>query len=247
LALDTRHFGEKYLNPGKNLIYYVKTNILGMVKMWQQINTYQEFADSLGRVKSRAWYPHFYPDIDVPVLGVGPYFSRYAQDDAYSAMIVQQKKYIDLSKEFMPQVIRAVDAYSREFQLDEIDEVTLVPRRDPAEPLRPTVYSIAKEVAKHLNKSFSIMLERTELREKCGESAAERFKANDGNIRCTESNLKGKRILLVDDVKTTGVTMLECTKMLKLAGARETVGLCLGVHVKPEEYEACLKKRKVGV
>lgn len=36
-------------------------------------------------------------------------------------------------------------------------------------------------------------------------------------------NLEGKTLLLVDDIKTTGATLSECAKMLKLAGAKEVV------------------------
>lgn len=39
--------------------------------------------------------------------------------------------------------------------------------------------------------------------------------------------VEGKRILLVDDVITSGSTMSECARMLKTAGAKEVVGLTL--------------------
>jgi len=37
----------------------------------------------------------------------------------------------------------------------------------------------------------------------------------------------GKRVLLVDDVLTTGATMSECASVLKAAGAREVIGITL--------------------
>ena len=36
--------------------------------------------------------------------------------------------------------------------------------------------------------------------------------------------ISGKRILLVDDIATTGATLLECAKVLKSAGAKEVTG-----------------------
>ena len=39
--------------------------------------------------------------------------------------------------------------------------------------------------------------------------------------------ITGKRVLLIDDVYTTGTTMNECAKVLKEAGAREIVGLAI--------------------
>lgn len=41
------------------------------------------------------------------------------------------------------------------------------------------------------------------------------------------AEIKGRRILLVDDVATTGTTLNECAKVLKKAGAREIWGLVL--------------------
>jgi len=42
--------------------------------------------------------------------------------------------------------------------------------------------------------------------------------------------LKGKRILLVDDVVTTGATLNECAKVLRESGAKEVWGLVIAKH-----------------
>jgi predicted amidophosphoribosyltransferase len=40
-------------------------------------------------------------------------------------------------------------------------------------------------------------------------------------------SLKGKTIILVDDIITTGTTMQECAKVLRLAGAKKVWGLAI--------------------
>lgn len=46
--------------------------------------------------------------------------------------------------------------------------------------------------------------------------------------------IREKKILLVDDIYTTGATMTECAKVLKEAGAREVIGMAVA-RAAPEE------------
>ena len=46
-----------------------------------------------------------------------------------------------------------------------------------------------------------------------------------------KSKIEGKKIILVDDVITTGSTMLECIKTLKEASAKEVVALSAALAV----------------
>lgn len=45
-------------------------------------------------------------------------------------------------------------------------------------------------------------------------------------VDCEEELLAGKRVLLADDILTTGSTLSECARMLKTAGAARVYGLC---------------------
>jgi len=57
-------------------------------------------------------------------------------------------------------------------------------------------------------------------------SDEERKENIKGAFFCQSSEkIKGKKILLVDDIYTTGSTMEECAKVLKTAGAKEIIGI----------------------
>ena len=45
-------------------------------------------------------------------------------------------------------------------------------------------------------------------------------------VCCQADLLRGKRVLLVDDILTTGSTLSECARMLKAAGTLRVYGLC---------------------
>lgn len=52
-----------------------------------------------------------------------------------------------------------------------------------------------------------------------------------------KSDVKGKRMLVVDDVKTTGATLNECAKVLKKAGAVSVVGLMVSARKENIPFE----------
>ena len=59
-------------------------------------------------------------------------------------------------------------------------------------------------------------------------SRTERLHNLDKAFRC-KARLEGKRVLLVDDIVTTGATLRECAGELYQAGAAEVCCLCAGV------------------
>ena len=57
-----------------------------------------------------------------------------------------------------------------------------------------------------------------------------------GAYVCT-ADVRGKRVLVIDDIKTTGATLNECAKVLKKAGATSVIGLTVASPREKFEYE----------
>jgi len=57
----------------------------------------------------------------------------------------------------------------------------------------------------------------------------ERFQAVKDTLRLTD-NPKNKRIVLLDDTRTSGVSLLECAKVLFGAEAEDVIAVCLGIN-----------------
>ncbi len=91
---------------------------------------------------------------------------------------------------------------------------------------------IAKEIAKQLCIPFypTILVKLFDNRPQHKLPAAERTGNVAGVFECTEPELVAdKKILLIDDIKTTGATLNECAKMLLLNGAQEVTCLCSAI------------------
>ncbi len=147
--------------------------------------------------------------------------------------LVQKFKYEPFVKELSKTLVSLIIIH---FQLldnkPDFSNFTLIPVPLEKKRLKWRGFNQAEELAKEISIFLKIplikdilvktrgTLPQTELSE---ESRKENIK---GVFLCKNSNqIKGKKILLVDDVYTTGATMEECAKVLKEAGARETIGI----------------------
>ena len=128
--------------------------------------------------------------------------------------------YADIYSEF---IVKCID--ENKISCDSITWVPLSRRR-----LRRRGYDqaelLAKLIAKHLGQSPVRLLKK--LRDTPPQSqtgSAEKRRANiAGAYACLRpERVQGKRILLVDDIVTTGATLSEAAKVLKKAGAKEVI------------------------
>lgn len=85
---------------------------------------------------------------------------------------------------------------------------------------------LAKELAKHegLPPMAQLLHRRSNVRQ-LGASRRERLEHMAEEFMPTNAPIKGKKVLLIDDVMTTGASLAAAAKMLKQMGARQVDGL----------------------
>ena len=110
----------------------------------------------------------------------------------------------------------------------------LVPVPMSKKKLKKRGYNQSEEVAKKLSENLGIPL-ITDCLMKEKETPAQMELPKEERIKNTKGvfsvknleKIKNKKILLIDDVYTTGATMEECAKILKRAGASEVWGVAV--------------------
>lgn len=79
---------------------------------------------------------------------------------------------------------------------------------------------IAKQLSRRLGRPYLATMGRTTREHQVGKSRAERLQQIQGVFYPTRE-LHGEKVLIVDDVITTGATLAECAAVLRAAGASE--------------------------
>jgi ComF family protein len=115
----------------------------------------------------------------------------------------------------------------------QFDLITCVPAA-PAR-LRQRGFNQAKLIAQSLAQStrlpYADLLLRTKNVHQVGLTRAERLEQVQGIFVAHRPELiKGARVLIVDDVITTGATVAECAKMLQAAGAKSVWAVAVAKH-----------------
>lgn len=115
---------------------------------------------------------------------------------------------------------------------EDIDIIIYVPTHKRKEALRG--YNQAELLAVYISKNLEKPLLRENLiktkwtKEQSHSNKIDRIINLKGSFQIKDpSEIEGKRILLVDDIITTGVTMDECSRVLINNGAKEVIGTAL--------------------
>lgn len=148
------------------------------------------------------------------------YYHGNVKDSLHRYKFGGATAYADIYSEF---IVKCID--ENQISCDSITWVPLSRRR-----LRKRGYDqaelLAELIAKHLGQRPIRLLKK--LRDTPPQSqtgSAEKRRANiAGAYACLHpEQVQGKRILLVDDIVTTGATLSEAAKVLKKAGAKEVI------------------------
>ena len=138
-------------------------------------------------------------------------------------------------RQFSYQLARMMaDTIVREYGDREFDMITFVPLHPKNQKQRG--YNQSELLARELSRILSIPLvsalrkTRYNKPQHSLKRVSEREKNVKGVYRCTDEKLiQNKKIILVDDIITTGFTMAECASTLKKAGADEIICLTFAV------------------
>ncbi len=147
---------------------------------------------------------------------VAPFFNETSARKAIYGFKIAKRE--EITKFFINEMVLAI---RQNFYDIKFDEVCFVPmfKRDELKKGFNHSELLAKGVAGKLGIKFSeLLLSHKKKMPQHKLRPKERMENVKGIYYCNK-NLSGKTILLVDDIKTTGATLDECTKQLLFAGA----------------------------
>ncbi len=152
-----------------------------------------------------------------PCVSAVPYIDPYAKG-------IKSLKFNN-STQFAPQLAEVMaKAIKIGYWNEEIDVITYIPLHPKRQRERGYNQSelLARELSYRLNLPLEALLVKIKHNPPQHEKGTDRFENVKGVYKAVGSpRIEGKRILLIDDIITTGNTLGEGAKMLKLAGAEK--------------------------
>lgn len=89
---------------------------------------------------------------------------------------------------------------------------------------------LAKEVAKRLGINYVMLLKSKSKKSQKSVHGHERAENAKFEYKCDKSlSLKGKHVIIVDDIVTTGSSMSNCAALIRALKPKRIIGACLGI------------------
>jgi ComF family protein len=239
------HSVKEFVNAGLSFVYPEVCQICGEARANQQ----QSFLCAACRNSARFIQPPFCERCGLPFAGAITTAFECSNCRGREWFFAQARSAI-VAREQMLEVIHRYK-YQRAFWFEPFLAELLIGRARPelekspwttivAVPLHPTKlrereFNQAERLARRLSAATGIPLEADLLRRTVATRTQTLLSREDraANVRNAFKarpglNLRGERIVLVDDVFTTGATTSACAKVLKAAGASEVCVWTLG-------------------
>jgi predicted amidophosphoribosyltransferase len=194
----------------------------------------EEVRDEKGFVKAWITDIEHYPGLKVLAISSGFYYEK-CHNESRSLKIIESKEK-DLSSYFFIDMKNVFDEYNTEFGLGNFDLISVVPTSKHYLPFSPTMVGVANKLSQYTNIPFSSTIRKIRFDKTVKRTREDRFNAVKGTMEANKNVVSGKKILLLDDVRTSGITSLECKKILIEAGAQDVVCLSLGTHTSVIPY-----------
>ena len=162
---------------------------------------------------------------------------EYSKSNLISKMVVQFKyRFSEELVEILGKIMKhQLAGFSHNFR-DGEENLLVIPVPLSEDRMRFRGFNQSLLLAKYLAKNFDRMQVYDCLkRENGGEQQAgrarkERLKNIENKISLKDEKnklLKGKSVIVIDDIATTGTTLNECARILKIGGANQVCGLVL--------------------
>ncbi|PKK86271.1 MAG: hypothetical protein CVT48_01920 [Thermoplasmata archaeon HGW-Thermoplasmata-1] len=159
------------------------------------------------------------------------YYIMDVKPDDYSHKLCYNSKRSDCLDYFWPHVKRMLEELRGAGMLTGLDLVTVIPSHGIG-GYSPTLDSLGRRISQHLTLPYEKIISRvrvTRTDESRIDNLEGRYRAVSGSMELNRP-LTEKNVLLIDDVKTTGITILEAKKILLGGGVENTLTICLGIN-----------------
>lgn len=166
------------------------------------------------------------------IVGEHRVFAAVPYKDKYKTAILNLKA--NKKKQYAYQLAKLMaKRLSSEIDTSEIDVITFVPLHE--DTLKERGFNQSELLAKYIGEILDIpctkLLIKTRKTKPQHELKADKREKNvEGAFKCTDKKLvKGRKILIIDDIVTTGFTLSECAKVLTNNKADKIFGMTFAI------------------